>query len=434
MYQPDLLRAGFSEVVGYLQANVPTIGGIPIPQITAPLTVSESGIYVQDKHPLVSLENIFAAAPDFNLSNYPVWISGSNYNKGVAVNDTLVGALYTANSALVNDVVAPSLDNANWTPFNPFQSYLLQKFNQSVTNLFSEVVKLFKLQDKGKAIIEKQQLFRGGGSRYTTIIGDGSFVGFEILTQQAEALIVQIDAIGLQFTQSQSLNFYLYHSANPGAPLKVIPVNTAANSNFVWSQVVNVIMQYLQQNTQGTYIAGYFQNDLINGNQAISKSWDCSSVPCSDCDGADLLMYNRWSRYTAFRNIKVPNAFLNGTALPNLNNAVYNSVTNWGLNFSLTVRCDLTDFILRSKFYYSDALAMQLCLEHLRSIAQSSRIETTLAQIKNQARQELNLQEKSTFINQYWNTVRALEADMSGFSNACQPDNKSGKGGKWRTV
>ena len=81
MYQPDLLRAGFSEVVGYLQANVPTIGGIPIPQITAPLTVSESGIYVQDKHPLVSLENIFAAAPDFNLSNYPVWISGSCLQK-----------------------------------------------------------------------------------------------------------------------------------------------------------------------------------------------------------------------------------------------------------------------------------------------------------------------------------------------------------------
>ena len=44
MYQPDLLRAGFSEVVGYLQANVPTIGGIPIPQITAPLTTSESGM------------------------------------------------------------------------------------------------------------------------------------------------------------------------------------------------------------------------------------------------------------------------------------------------------------------------------------------------------------------------------------------------------
>lgn len=429
MYNPTELRVAFTGVVGLLQSNIPGV-----PYVSAPLTTSSSGIYAQDKHPLVSLENIFYSAPDFNINNYPIWSFGNNYFIGDQVNDG--GFYFKSNSNLTGSSIAPHLDAVNWTQFKPYDDWLTQTFNKAVTNMFSEVVKLFKLQDLSKAILEKQQLFRGSGNRNEAIIPSGNGVGFEIITQQAECLLVQIDQLGTQFTQSQNLDFYLYHSSSK-IYLKKFTVAVGANSSFSWSPIVNCIMMYLQQNTQGTYIFMYYESDLTGGNSAISKQWDCSSAPCSGCDGEDVTMYNRWSRYTAFRNIKISPLGLdltNSRTLPDLSKATYGSQTNWGLNFSITVRCDLTEFITSTPFLWADSLAMQWCLELLRIIAQSTRIETFLAQIKIQARAELNLTERSTFINQYWQSINALKIDMSGFSEACQPCVSKSKGGKWRSV
>ena len=429
MYNPTALKAGFSGVIGFLQANLPQI-----PQISAPLTTSSTGVYVQDKHPLVSLENIYYCAPDFGINNYPIWLSGSDYVLGFAVNDG--GTLYVTTSALTPSTIAPHLDLAHWALFNPFQTWLLQKFNQGVVNLFAEVVKQLKLQDGGKAILEQQQLFRGVGNINTLIVPDGSAVGFEILPQQAEGLMVQIDKLGTQFTQAQTLNFYFYNSDKPSAALAVFAVPVGGSSNFSWSDIVNCIMQYMAQNTDSTYIFCYFEGDLNAGNQAVSKEWNCSSAPCAGCDGQDLLMYNRWSRYTAFRNIKIPPAGLDGYALPDLSQAIYGSKTNWGMNFSLTVRCDLTNFILYKPFLYADVLAMQICLELLKTMAHTTRIDPAVAQIKVNARAELNVMEKSTFINRYWESIESLELDMSGFSSSCQPctNGKKQKAGKYRSV
>lgn len=428
MYNPSLLQSGFQGLIGLLQGNSPQV-----PVIGSPLTDSLSGIYVQDKHPIVTLDNIWMSAPDFNPNGCPKWVSGSNYALGVVVNYN--GSLYQTLFALTGDTAPPPSDIMNWAPYVPFIPYLQRKMNQGVTNMISEVVKVFKLQDTAKAIIERQQLFRGGGSRNSAIVGDGSFVGFEILVQQAEALMVILDLIGLQFTQAQSLNIYCYHSSKESSAVYIIPVVTAGGGDFGWASFVAKLM-YLVQNTAGTWIVGYFQNDLVAGNQAISRTWDCSAPPCGGCSDADLLMYNRWSRYTAFRNIKIPAEGLNGRSLPNTQYATYGSITNWGLNFSLTVRCDLTDFILYSKLLYSDAYAMQMTLEFIKLIASSTRINADMAQIKNQARAELNLEQKSTFINQYWDSMKALKADMSGFSDSCQPcdQRNNKKTAKWRSI
>ena len=421
MYKPSVLRTAFAELVGILPSNLPQV-----PAIGAPLTVSDSGVYVQDKHNIVSLENVWYCAPDFNPNNYQSWVSGSNYARGIAVN--YLGVLYISLAAILNDTTTPSTDPTNWALFNPFQAWLQQKYNQAVTNLFAEVIKMFKLQDKAKALLERQQLFRGGGSYRNTIIPSGNFVCFEVIVEQAEGLMVSIDQIGAQFTIKQALNIYVYHSSQLSAPIKTISIQTAGTSNgdFVWNDTPGTDLVYMDFNSVGSYFIGYFEADLVNGNSAISRDWDCNSAPCASCDGSDVIMYNRWSRYTAFRNIKITSAGLNGLAFPNLNNAAYDSNTNWGLNFSLTVRCDLSNFIVYSKFQYTDAFAMQLCLELMRSIATSTRVNPALDQIKNIARSELNVDEKSSFINQYWDSVRSVKIDMSNFSKSCQPCDTDG--------
>lgn len=421
MYNIATLRAAFLSQVGILQSDIPQV-----PKISAPLTISNTGVYVQDKHPLVSLQNIWYSAPDFNPNNWYSWVSGSDYVSGSVVN--VSGSLFQALNNLTNDTVSPPSDSTNWIAYNPFQSWLLQNYNQAVSNLFAEVVRRKKLSHMGKAIMERQQLYRGGGNLSKTIISEGAAVGFEITIQSAEGLLVIIDMLGIQATYAQpDMKYYLY-SSTVHAPLNQWDEAIASPTTFTWVELndggspssLNAIMKYLAQNTQGTYFIIYYQDDLLG--QAISKEWDCSSAPCYGCDGANTMMYNTWSRYVTMRSIKVPASALDTDRnLFDTSKIIYGTNTNWGLNLSLTVRCDLTDFIIYSKNLYTDVLAYQLSKEFLMKIAQSARINPNESQIQTKASADLDPKFPGSWINDYNDAVDALNLDMSGFSKVCMP-------------
>lgn len=429
MYNVPALIAGFEGFVGILQSNLPQI-----PQIGEPLILSDSGVYLQDKHPLVSLENIWYAAPDFSWTNWLGWVSMGVYSIGAQVGYS--GKIYIATSA-VTGVIPPDADTGNWAIYNPFQVWLQQKYNQAVKNLFAEVVKIKKLHHMAKSLLERQQLYRGGGSLNQVIISTHTFVGFEILVQQAEGLMVILDQAGIQTTETQStLTFYLYHSTVDAAletsDTAITQVNTFNWVDLTNGTAANMIMMYLAQNTAGVYYFGYYQDDLTG--QAISKQWNCSQQPCVGCTGVDVTMYNKWSRYVTMRNIQVPSsAFGEDRTLFDTSKIIYNTNTNWGLNLSITVRCDLTDFILYSKPLYADTFAMQLAREMLSAIASNSRINPTNNQIQTDARADLDIKFPGSWIRQYYDSIESLNLDMSGFSKACMPCDNTKKM-KWRSV
>jgi len=47
--------------------------------IAQSLTVSDTGQYYQEIHPLVTLDNIKAIAPEFEAIVYPDWVIGTQY-------------------------------------------------------------------------------------------------------------------------------------------------------------------------------------------------------------------------------------------------------------------------------------------------------------------------------------------------------------------
>lgn len=434
MYNVSQLKTGFQSLVGTLQSNLPQV-----PQISAPLTDSLSGIYVQDKHSLVTLENVWYAAPNFSPQNWNNWVSGSNYVLGYVVN--VSGVLYRAKVALTNDIVSPPSDPTNWEVYDPFQNWLLQKYNQAITNLFAEVVKRKKLMNMGKAIMERQQLYRGGGNIQNLVISDDSFVGYEFNIQSAEGLIVLIDEIGIQSTETQAeMDFYLYHTDNKAYLGKwTLPI--ADSYTFSWQKLLNssspaqynCIMEYMAQNTTGSYIFGYYQRDLTG--QAISKQWDCSTSPCIGCNSIDLNFYNQWSRWTTMRNVKVPASALQfgSRDMFDTNAIVYGNMSNWGMNLSMTVRCDLTRYILYSKYLFADAFAMQYAKELLDVIAKNARLDPIVAKIQTKAAADLDIRFPGSWVKSYYDSIDALNLDMSGFSKVCMPCDNTKKM-KWRTI
>lgn len=421
MYDPKTLQTVFQSLVGVRQSNTP---GVPL--ILPPLSLSTTGKYVDDKNPLASTENMYYSAPNFDVNVYPNWSTGSNYPSGSIVSS--IGIIYIANNNLTNDTMPPASDTINWSVYNPFNNWISQKVNQAIPNLFDEIFKRKKLLHMGKAILERIQLFRGGGNSNTPIVGKGRFVGFSIVPEQAEALWVYLDKVGLQASGANpSMAFYLYHSEQDDYIYKWT-LNMGGARTFNWTSLLdnssppkeNCIMKYLSQNTSGTYYFGYYENDLV-GN-AYSRNFDCSTSPCPGCDGQDVRLYNQWSRYTTLKNIQVPStALMSDKSLFDTSKITYGERTNWGINLSLTVRCNLTDFISYNPSLYSEAIAMQTCKEFLEAIANGIRLGPSPAQTKLSAISALDPKAPGNWISSYNDSIEALNIDLSGFSKSCMP-------------
>jgi hypothetical protein len=431
MYDIASLRTAFTSLVGILQSNLPQV-----PAISPPLSVSNSLVYVQDKHALVSLENIWYAAPLFNPNDYPAWVSLYPYTAGASV--FYSGLLYQAKNN-VTSATSPNADPTNWAIYNPFQAWLQQKYNQAVSNLFAAVVIKKKLTHMQKAIMDRVRLYTGGGTIYQKVLSTSSFVGFEIVPQSAEGLLVFIDSVGIQSDTAQlasTLTYYLYHST-VATPLLTWDAGAISANTFAWKDLksggnFNAILEYLQYNTSGSYFFGYYQDDLVGS--VLSKNWDCGASPCYSCNGSDLGLFNQWSKWVTLRNIQVQNKDLDiDRNLFNTNNIVRNNLTNWGLNMSITVRCDLTKFIIYNPLLWADAFAFQLAKEFLEAIAMSTRINPTNNQIQVAARSELDKKFTGAWINKYYDSLEALNIDLSGFSRVCQPCDDSKKI-KWGTI
>ena len=421
MYDVSRLISAYSGLVGIRQSN-----DVYVPLLESPIIDSESGIYADNKMPLCSTENMFYSSPGFEPINYPSWQSGRNYKINSIVQDQEI--IYKSKAALTNHLLPPASDPTNWDVYNPFNNWIKQKVEQAISNMFAEVVKRKKLLHMAKAILERMQLYRGFGSARNKIVKQGRFVGLAIYPQQAEGLWVIINQIGIQATDANpNMKYYLYFTDNLAAEW-TWDVDVSLVNTFSWADLKdtstipkeNCILKYLKNNTSGFYIIGYYEDDLIG--QAISKTWDCTSAPCEGCDNLDLSLYNQWSRYTSIRTVSVPASAINADrTIFDVSRIEYNNLTNWGLNLNITVRCDLTDFLIYSKYLFADAVAMQICKEFLESIANGIRLGPSPAQTKLSAVAALDVKGPNPWINQYNDIIEGLNLDLSGFSNACMP-------------
>ena len=79
MIRIPYIVSALTPLVGWRQAYS------PLEAIDEELTRSESGLYYQDAHPLLTLNNIKAIVPDSFTLRYPKWILSQPYKKGQKV-------------------------------------------------------------------------------------------------------------------------------------------------------------------------------------------------------------------------------------------------------------------------------------------------------------------------------------------------------------
>lgn len=333
------------------------------------LTQTESGMYFQQIHPLLTLDNLQSIAPDFQNYNWQVYDTNKVYKSGEVVR--IEDSLY---KALQNVPIKTSISDTDyWVETNPFSEWLEDKTKASIVKLVNKFINM-KLADKAsKSLIENKTLFDGTGRLTNKIENRNRLVGFEIDTVRSKGVTVKIDKIGLQMTEPGSYTVYIFHSSNPEPIYTLTFEKTKANSLEWFKPKDDILLPYESVNTDagGSWYLVYKQSELPENAQAIYKDRDWSTGPCKACSRSEFLAYQTWSKY-----IEVHPFYISEDEEfdPEAMNFTYDK--NYGINLEVSAYCDLTDFIIKQRAMFQDVLSKQVAIDFLREFAYNPNVRT----------------------------------------------------------
>lgn len=339
-------------------------------QISDTLTESESGLFFQDAHPLCTLENISCILPEDYKERYEEWSNVTAYEEGDKVQDN--GKVYVAIADNSNN--QPSTSPTYWAEYNELSDYLQELKEIAISDVVNNFVNKKKLDKESSTLVERRALFDGAGRIYDTITPRGRLVGFEITPVRAMGVTTKIERLGLQMTGATgAVRLYLFHSSQT-EPVKTWDVNfTKTNGGFMWFNLADAYMPYASDETNagGSWYLLYNQNDLPNDMRAVNVNKDWSKEPCATCNVGDVEAWRELTKYIQIMPciFDAPNDFYNNPILPDVATVCYTPTTSYGLNLTVSVGCDLTDFIIEQRQMFATAIQKKCAINVLRTLA-----------------------------------------------------------------
>ena len=403
------------------------------------LTESESGLYFQQVHPLLTLQNLACIAPDFQNIGHEEYSEEKNYKKGEVI--ALDGVFYRAVKDCAGISPADDPEAENWAEADLFSEWLEAKTKASIHKAVMRFISEKLASGSGTALCENRALFDGTGRIADTVKNRGNFVGFEIVPVRSMGVTTKINRIGLQFTEPGRYTLYLFHSSS-AEPMRTIELEKKRANSMEWFSVPDLYLPYISEGTDagGSWYLGYMQDGLPEGSEAVRKERDWSKGPCRSCSRQEFLAWEAWSRYLEVHPFRVGGAELGeGPSLWDIEHNVYTYDTNYGLNLEVSVGCDFTDFIIGQRSLFTDVIAKQVAVDMLREFAFNANARTNRHSI-NASRVDIlyevdgdsSSMKKSGLSYQLEQALKAVRVDTSGIDRICLPCRNNGV--KYRTV
>ena len=419
------IQEGLLHLIGWRQSYDANDG-----VISEALTQSESGLYYQDAHPLLTLQNLQSIAPDFSNISYPAHSTEETYAKGVVVTDS--DKHYKSLKAVPENIQIT--DTEYWIETNPFSEWLETKTKACITKAISCYVNEKVAKGTYKTLCEKKTLFDGTGRIYDTIKNKNNLVGFEIVPIRAKGVTTKINRIGLQFSEPGDYTILVMHSSLM-EPYYQETFTKRIGNNVEWftpSQELYLPYETDEIDAGGSWYICYVQSQLPTGSQAIRKSRDWSKGPCNECSRHEYETWRIWSKY-----LEVHPFYVNEELVPivdeqvqlwDVENNLYDYSTNYGLNLDITVACDMTDFIIEQRQMFTDYLSKSLAIDFLREFAYNPNVRTNRHSI-NASRPDIlyeidgdsSSMKKSGLSYQLELASKAIQVSTEGIDRVCLP-------------
>ena len=413
-------------------------------KISDALTVSESGLYFQQIHPLLTLQNMSCIAPDFKNITFPEY-ENKEFSKGNIV--TYKGKTYKLIRETNRDEqkqLVPPYNSEYWVETNPFSEWLEGKTKASIQKAITRYCNEKTAEGTNKPLCESRALFDGTGRLVDTVKNKKNLVGFEIVPIRAKGVTTKINKICLQFTKAGEYTLYLMHSSIY-EPIRTIKLTKTRDNSAEWFTIDDLYLPYQSEDIDagGSWYLCYSQSELPERSQAIRKNKDWSKEPCGSCSRRELLAWMAWSKYLEIHPFYVNEELTDiedeSLHLWDIENNQYTYDNNYGLNLEVTVSCDITDFIVEQRMMFQDVIAKQVAIDMLREFAYNSNVRTNRHSI-NASRLDIlyevdgdsSSMKKSGLSYQLDIAFKAIKLSTSGIDRVCLPCKNNGI--KYRVV
>lgn len=218
MINPAIIitSSGLYTRVGWRQ---PTQTGYNI--LTGDNLTTGSGLYFQDFHPMVTIENIKSHQPDNAISDANFNILLNNYQKSAILK-------------IINAVISDKKD-----------------------------------------LINDKPLFAYPNIKTNSIDNNSKFVGYEINLADCNDIAIRIKSILLEFDSEKTFTIYLFQ-ADRKSSIQSQEITTLENDVKIVELNWDLYAKSSTYSSSRFYI-GYFQNDLGN-TKALNREWDLANV------------------------------------------------------------------------------------------------------------------------------------------------------------
>lgn len=410
------------------------------------LTQTESGLYFQGAHPLLTLDNMEAIMPDDWGIQYPVWDALTQWKQNKVVqygNDTNGNKLFwKAKTDNVGE--EPTEDSLFWSKYNILSDFLERMTRNGIATAIQTFTQIKQLDKETRNLLERRTFFDGAGRIRATLQNNHKLVGFEIVPVRAMGVTAKIEKIGLQMTGGTGVvRMYLFHSSQID-PIKTFDLNfTVTNGGFQWFPLTDCYLPYIsdKNNAGGAWFLCYNQDELPAGMEAINVSKDWSREPCGTCNIGSVEVWRELTKYlqvTPFM-YHAPETFAEYPELWDIAQTLYTRTQNYGLNCEITIGCDLTDFVISQRAIFQTVIQRQVAAIALRTLAMNPNVRVNRNQ-SNASRTDIlyELDGNTAGVRpgglgyDLKKAYEALRIDTQGLDRICLSCNN--RGVKYRTV
>lgn len=353
------------------------------------LLASNSGLFFEDVHPLLTLDNMLAVSPtDDNDTNY------------VGFSDWLIKRRNTAISQMLSDFHAKRMSEA-----------------------------------RGRNLIEQKPLFSGAGRIADTIDETDFIVGYELTPLRADGITLKINKLGLQFNDVGTFDVYLFHSSRQ-TYYKKISVTVDVANQVKWIALTGSDALTLPYESEvdygGSWYLVYRQSDTGNA-RAINKVKDWRFEPCGSCNQQDLLTWRMWSKHLVIQPFRVEDKDLENDGIWDVEDMTYTYDRNYGLNLQISLVCDATNIFTNNVELFTQALGYKFAINMLREYAYNP--EFNISRLTANVSRETILYEldgdsasfkKSGLVYNYNRELDNISIDFNSISHACYGTKRKG--------
>lgn len=363
MYNASTLKSSLLSLIGW-QQNIDPTGT----QLTGILT-SDSGLYYNDFHPLLTIDNLESIAPDYTRIT---------------------------------------------SPTQTFSQWLQAKTEAGIVQAIEAWVSRKSKLSTGNSLIERNKLFNATGRIEDTITDTGKVVGIEIAPKQASTTKVQIEKIGLQFTATENPITIKLFSADQKAAVQTEAVNYTGAGSVQWVDVNWEI------DGDKTYFLAYDQADVTT--TAINGVKDYTAQG----NGIEAYPTSKFFMSSAFA------VDGDVSTLWDISQHTYSYDTNYGLNIQYSVYCDYTDLIVEQKNLFKTAIGLQVAILLLEEMANNSNARTNRHDTNFDKDRILyhidgdTQGRKGGLRHRFEEALNAIQFDNSGIDKVCLPCRRRG--------